>query len=347
MANKTYRQSFTRFLVGICAVLLLGSGLSGCSPAPLGQTSATFKEAFANDSLVQKGVAANSYLNESPYEIKSFSIESVEQQNDTKVTADFAATIENNNFITEIEGTATYLQASDSSPAYEFDVTSSNTTPKKGIDFDKSNGLENIDSVLSDDRVSCTVETADTFSYWFADSSVNHLYTYQFDGTSWKQKSDDVQHKVVYKDINGNYLAKTGDLTKITLFEISNLDANTGSFDVNYRIGEYSSGYQNMIFHPEINGTLTATIEPTLDERNDESDKYTYKFKATGTSDRGNGKEATFEGYFSTNEFGEKIIQITSASISSEEVAKAQYSFASDHVTTPVLKLESGVLYKQ
>lgn len=347
MVKKAYWQRLARSLVGICTVLVLCSALSGCSPAPLGQTTTTFEEAFAEDVLVQKGIASSSYLNESPYEVKSFTAENIEKRSETGVTADFSATIENDNFMTEMSGTATYLQEPDGPSTYEFDVVSSETTPKKGIDFDKSNGLEHIDPVLSDDRTSCMVEIVDTFSYWFADSSVKHLYTYQFDGSRWALKSDDVQHEVTYKDIDGNYLAKTGDLTKVTLFDISNLDAATGSFDVAYRIGEYSSGYQNMLFHPEINGTLKATIEPALDGKNDESDKYTYKFKAVGTSDRGNGKEATFEGYFSTNEFSEKIIQITSASISSEEVAKAQYSFASDHVTTPVLKLEAGVLYKQ
>ncbi|MDD6730095.1 MAG: zinc ribbon domain-containing protein [Eggerthellaceae bacterium] len=289
----------------------------------MGQTPDKFKTAFENDSIATNGIAKNDYLNDSTYTVTSFKAENIKKVNEFEVTADITATIENDNFKTDIQAVGAYYDATKSqnevaqallSQGYMFEVTSSTTTPKKGIDFDKTNGLDAANSVLSDDATSCTVDVNKSNSFWFADSTIDTHYTYTFDGTEWKFSNKDESDQFTYKkDIEGNYAAKvSSSLAQLQKFTISNLNTEKGTFQIDYSLLATPAGAQDTT----VTGTIQATIDPSQQSNSSngkQADGKLYYFEGTGTSDSGDG-QAEIKGYFTTSKSGESSIELSTFS---------------------------------
>ncbi len=150
-------KRFTGFVLFAFLVVATAMVMAGCSSGPLGQTPDKIKEAFLEEAIMQKGVVDNAYVSESDYELKEFNVENIEEvTKGVEVDADFSATIENANFVSDMSGVVKYSRVEDTDGGYYlFDITSYETTPKKGIDFDESRNLENVDAVLSEDSKTC------------------------------------------------------------------------------------------------------------------------------------------------------------------------------------------------
>lgn len=310
-------------IVAAIVVLVVAFNASGCTV--LGQTPDKFKTAFASDSIVQYGIADDDYVHESAYSITSFSCNNIRKVTDYQVDADIKATIENDNFKTEIVATGTYFDMANNSAAqrygytpqgYTFSVKSSATTPKKGIDFDTSNGLSNCQATLSDDATSCSVDVDSTYDSWFVTADSNHVYTYRFDGQRWTFVDETEKTTFEYKDdIEGDYSGRTGTLTNFSRFTISALDAESGTFIIDYTVSQ-----PNVFgWGPDsVSGTVQTAIEPTTEHgifwgESEEDGRY-YCFDAVGSSDSGDG-QAKISGYFTASANGECSIQLTSTSI--------------------------------
>lgn len=344
------RPKRTRFLivaVAMCVILACGFILSGCSAGPLGQSAEKFKQAFLEDAIVQNGIAGNQYVKDSAYEIKEFEIGDIEQTSDTEVFAPFNAKIENANFITDVSGTATYTQMRGTDGGYYvFECDSSETTPKKGIDFDEGRKLEDVEAILSDDGKSCSVEVIKDYEFWFVDSEVKTVYSYEFTGQNrWEYKGDDKQHTTVYKDIDGTYAANSGDLTDLAAFEVSNLNAEKGTFDIAYTSKETSIpvGISRTRVYPEIHGTLTATFDPIYDDKDKMEDGYSYRFEAKGTTDQGADKTVYITGYFTVNSNNELGISISRFSQATDYYSE----YSGDLLTNNDVSMGTGFLIKQ
>lgn len=345
--EKNKEKKLYRVALLVCVIGALGIVLSGCSTAPLGQTPEKIKEAFLEEAIMQNGVAGNAYLNDSEYELTEFSVENIEEvTKGVEVDGDFTATIENANFVSEMSGVAKYSQVSGSDGGYYlFDIQSYDTTPKKGIDFDESKKLENVESVLSEDGKNCSVEVVKDYEFWFVDSQIKNVYTYEFTGQSgWKYTGNDKQHTTVYKNIDGGYAANSGDLTDLAAFEISNLDSTKGTFDIAYSAKETSIpiGLSRTRTYPEIHGTLTAAINP--DNRGDNilEDGYSYFFTAKGATNQGSDKPVEIEGYFVIDGGNQMAIEITKFSQTT--------SYASEYsgdTRTENSAMGTGTLFKQ
>ena len=279
--------------------------LTSCGSSAFGQSEQTFKDAFVSQGLDTKGVASNDFVKETPYSMTAFSVSGIEKSGDNKATAKATATIENESFASEIVYKCTYTDNKDN-PSYSFELESSSTTPKKGIDYDSSHQLYDCDSVLSDDKASCTVSINTDCDEWFVESKNNATYTYKFDGEHWQYADKDESRSVKYKDINGDYAAKSGNAVHFSKFEISDLDSDKGTFVISFTTEEYARGTVTIL---STSGTMKAAIEPQLGGDKALDDGYSYVFEASGNSNSGT-KQASLKGCFTVNSTGEKSIAI-------------------------------------
>lgn len=289
----------------------------------LGQTNATFRAAFEDTPYAQEGVASNEYVAESPYSLVAFNATDITKVSENLVTANATATIENESFSTTYDLRVEYRPHASGSSAhglsnYQFSVLSEETKPLKGIDKDDKRGLEGIEAVLSEDGTNCEVILSEEFDYWFAGGSIDSVYRYTFSGNQWSFDGEDKQANVVYKDIDGAYAAKAGDLTRISAFQISDLDPDKGTFKISCNIDSYKSpGFLIMYTYAEAACSLEAAIEPKQGGTYALDDGMTYEFHASGTSTAGE-KTAEMTGHFTVREDGAAAIDITGMKISME-----------------------------
>ena len=279
--------------------------LTSCGSSAFGQSEQTFKDAFVSQGLDTKGVASSDFVKETPYSMTAFSVSGIEKSGDNKATAKATATIENESFASEVVYKCTYTDSKDN-PSYSFELESSSTTPKKGIDYDSSHQLYDCDSVLSDDKASCTVSIDTDCDEWFVESKNNATYTYKFDGDEWGYADSDESRNVKYKDIEGAYAAKSGNAVHFSKFEISDLDPDKGTFTISFSTEEYMRGTVPI---SSASGTMKAAIEPVLSSTDALDDGYSYQFEASGSSDSGM-KQANLKGCFAVSSTGEKTIAL-------------------------------------
>jgi hypothetical protein len=333
----------TILMVFIAATAFYGMGCS----SNLGQNAKTFKDALLQDMILQNGIASPNYLNDSRYELTLCDVENITKISDSIVSADINATIENANYMTELILIAQYHEApddqdgktaSDPPQGYSFSVESSVTTPKKGIDYDQAFNLANCDAPLGSDGVSCEVSKTAEYGFWFADSVVSTTYSYKFNGTEWDFVNEDISHTITYKDINGEYAAKTGNLTDFSRFSISNFNPEKGTFTISYTIDKPHTGN---FTYPIINGVLEATMDSQEIGDQTQKDGYSYYFEAKGSSDSGKG-EASCQGYFTVSSDGESVIEIDGGGID------VTYTSALPRATyTETAKIAQGSMYRQ
>lgn len=282
----------------------LRCSLAGGSGAAGGKAADELRAAFEQDKIVEQGVASNALVEKSPYEATEFTI-TEETETEFGHAYKIDAAIENANFASTLS-----LSCERRGEIVSFEVTDSSTTPKKGIDFDRENGIDVAESVLAEDGKSCTVLVESPYDYWFIEGKTEQAHTYKFDGTSWSH--DGMRPAADYtfkKDIEGEYLCPAGELPQFSGFTISDLDPDRGTFAIKFTQDAFTSGSSQC---QETHVELTAGIE--IEERSDGTagrmdNGMLYSFKAQGTTDLG-GKTAKMEGYFGVDAEGAPIIVV-------------------------------------
>lgn len=297
--------------LALCAALVLS--LSSCGADTKGQTEETFGEAFYSSEIARNGAFQSDYVNESGYSVTSYTCSNIRGGENGTVNADVEATIENDSFQTALKVTGAYSEDG----GYRFDIAESKTTPKKGIDFDKENGLEDCESELTQGSNGplCTVRVNPSEGYWFLDRMAQGEYAFT-DGVGWQCKSFDSK-PVFNKELEGAYArvpkeSESNDFPfddgdyLITGYTISNFDPDAMTFDVEYSItGNFDD-------KATISGKATAKIE---EEDRGSMDAETlnvthwkgYSFKGEGTSNAGDGT-ATVSGKIDVSADGERVI---------------------------------------
>jgi hypothetical protein len=354
--KPTVKVKGTFIAIGVLAVVFIVAvfvlaNILGFST--LGQTSSTFKTGLESDDIVANGVASDNFLNSSAYTVTNYTCDDIKKVTDTVVTATVTATIENDNYTTDLVLDASFCKASNASSQdqYHFVQKSATTTPKKGIDFDKDNDLSDCRTPLNEDGKSCTVVQNKTNEMWFATDVVSTTYNYEFDGQKWsrsknssKNSTNNKTYAVTYNNaINGSYGAKTGDLTSFSSIAISNLDPAKGTFNIAYVISVKSNYNVNGISHSDVSGNMTATIDRkdtgSSSSTGNNVDGCTYSFEAKGSSNSGDG-QATMKGYFTTSDSGEQTIKITGGKIDYSSTLYKTTTNASQNVA-------SGTIFKK
>lgn len=295
----------------LCAALALS--LSACGPDTKGQTEETFGEAFHSSEIARNGTFQSDYVNESSYSVTSYTCSNIRGGENGAVNADVEATIENDSFQTNLKATGVYSEEG----GYRFNVTESSSTPKKGIDFDKENGLENCESELTQgpNGPLCTAWENPPEGYWFLDRMAQGEYAFT-DGVGWQCKSFK-RAPVFNKELEGAYTripkenensGRLSDKTHyfITSYTISNFDTEALTFDVEYSItGNFDdkatiSGKATAKMEEEYRGSIDAETLNVTSWKG-------YSFRGEGTSDAGDGT-AKVSGKIDASADGEKTI---------------------------------------
>ena len=348
----------------ILSVIIAAFTLVGCGNRMLGQSEATFREAFSQDAIARNGVASNDHVKESPYEVTAFEVNEMTEVDEVTVRAIITATIENANFTSHLDIEGIFRDSSENPsdiPAYTFSVLSSETAARKGIDFDEARGLIDVDSELCErGRFSTVVNTVD-YDFWFVDTKITTTYTYMFNGTRWYLTDEEQSVSRTFKNIEGSYAARVNNdgseiyyLTDFTNFSISEFDPSTGSFKIAYTIERPTRTFGvGVDTFPVVSGVLEATIDPrTTDEYEVEddfqmNDGFSYYFEARGSSDSGEGN-AVIWGYFSLNSAGDYIIEIAGGSIDvTYQNKNTMIPSLSQGAVSTSAPLEAGTLFKQ
>lgn len=319
----------------IIAIFVL-YGMSGAGA--LGQTDGTFKAAFETSNIVRKGIAHNDYVDETPYSITSFECTDIKKTSDYEVAAHMKAVIENESFKTEITALATYVDGtklpSDYSWAagfvdgYSFDVTSTTTTPKKGIDRDDTNIARAFEASLSDDGTTCTATVRETEQTWFADAQFTTVYSYRFKDNRWTYVGADTTSVYDYHDIEGTYQQRgRSDMT----FTVRDLNPEKGSFVV-----DYSASESDFVFNYSVTGTLNVDIIATAkQDYKTKAMQGVYELAGVGTSSGGDG-QASLRGELKVADSGEAALKVVELSLN--------YSTSSGHSSR---HSKWGMLFKQ
>ncbi len=339
-------------VVVIAVVVFVGMNMTGAFT--LGQNAETFKQAFSRDDIVTYGVVANSYVNDSPYELTSCQVKNIRKINDSQLTAEISATIENANFKSDLTVHAEYralgtqTESGYVGPGYQFQTIADVSTPKKGIDRDPDHGLGECTAELGEDGMSCTVAEESSAEFWFARSETKKVYSYRFHDNMWSFDKVDIQDSVIYQDMEGDYAAKSGDLKKFSQFTISNLDPGKGTFSINYVLNPRAN--TDSTTYSTATGTMNATIDRQQGSNGSSApleDGYTYMFDAQGSSDGGAGS-ASCIGYLLVDASGEKIIKIDKGSFDYTLTQKDLHGDEHPHSDTlSFSNLEQEIMYQQ
>ncbi len=317
-AKQPFKVSKKAVAIGIVVIVLIVAAIVVSmimgAMNPLGQNEGTFRKAFETQKPYDTLFSASSYLTNSPAEIESFSEDGMDKVNDQTVTCVINTTVANDNIKAIASYNATYRQSSQSSNGtYTFELKNVEYEAITGITADPNNDLVNIEAELSEDGTSCTVVESETFDLWFADSSLDTTYKYKFNKAygSWSYDTSDVNHVVTYKDMDGTYTAKSGDLLDLSNFTISSLDADNGSFTITCTRAAKTMSYST---NPEVKATFNVTLDPeaahSTSATGREQDGYIYRFESKGSTDSGN-KNANITGYITQGDGNAPAIYIT------------------------------------
>ncbi len=248
-APRQPKKKRTLLVAGIAAAVLVVAIAIGAvwwvtTGSTLGVNEDSFKEAFAESDIVKNGFAAADFVEPSAYQVTAFSVAEPERVEDATLTSG-SATIENDNFSTQMNFTASYT----SEDGYQFSVTSHATTPTTGITVDNENGLGTVESKLTSGDT-CEVTREGDADTWFADITYTDVYTYRFKDDAWMfwdsertNGEDEVTDAIV-----GSYKVSSSDADwGLTSLSIDSFDPATGKMQISYAAANAS-------------GTLTATL---------------------------------------------------------------------------------------
>ncbi|WP_282190802.1 zinc ribbon domain-containing protein [Adlercreutzia caecimuris] len=328
-------------IVGVVSMLTGG--------ATLGQTTDTVRRAFEAQQPYLAEVPSSEYTNDSPYSIASFEVTDMKVQRGDWLTAQIKTAIENESFRVDLTYSLDYYpypdtayRSPDQTGDYVFNLMSRSVTPKKGVERDDANGVGGEGLELNEETGTCQTTVDKTYQFWFADAVSSKTITYAVGEHGWYVEDENTTRRVTYKDLDGEYRAKTGDLTKFAQFTLSGLNAETGTFTITYKVNGWTEegGWGHPDSYSEASGTLTAAIEPSTSDYGGQSDGYSYYFEAQGDSDHGS-RQASLSGYLIQSDDGSKAIEINSVSIGQDEID------GRNGEVSPIVFSGTGIIYKQ
>lgn len=328
-------------MLALCACLV---GLCGCSSV-LGTSEQSWTEALKADSVLNNGFARNDFVEETPYEILDVTCSDITKLNDNEASANLTATIENASFTSNVTLSGFYNKQTQQ---YGFQPTDIKTTPKKGVDFilDDTGNKTAVESDFDgQSKSTCTVEVES--QAWFIENPIRYTYSFSFDELSgaWIQ-DDEPTPEFTFANIDGDYYAKTGDLTNCSKFTISNFDVTTGAFNIEYAttVVAYSNAGGTVKKEIDVSGTLSGYVDP--DQSSDFLTSGRMYIEAKGNSDSGEG-QASLQGYLVTSTAGEKSIEVQNFAF--DAAATSSFFIPDDNqpLDSSRTRYWNGNLYKQ
>lgn len=171
------------------------------------------------------GLAANDYVNPSPYHVSDVSLASISEDGE-KISADVNATIANDSFSSEVTARFSATRTGDEGHGdAEVSLVDVVTTPLSGISGDPEHGVsaEDVTDYEAGDTYCRATVVENTSGSWLLSSGTTTSYRYEFDGDAWRfDGADRGEETTEYGDLEGTYVADGISLT------ISDLDKKTG-----------------------------------------------------------------------------------------------------------------------
>lgn len=171
------------------------------------------------------GLAANDYVNPSPYHVSDVSLASISEDGE-KISADVNATIANDSFSSEVTARFSATRTGDEGhEGVEISLVDVATTPLSGISGDPEHGVsaEDVTDYEAGDTYCRATVVENTSGSWLLSSGTTTSYRYEFDGDAWRfDGADQGEETTEYGDLEGTYVADGISLT------ISDLDKKTG-----------------------------------------------------------------------------------------------------------------------
>lgn len=237
-----------------------------------------------------EGFASNDYVEEAKYHVKDVEVSDIEEENG-RVTATAEATIQNRFFVSEATFTVSaHIDSDNEISSVRFELEDQTTTPRCGVTRDDDNGGAALDSELSSDKKSCSVETT---GCWVT-GGTKVAKKYIFTGKKWELDSSNTTGEQNQWDVAGTYYS--GD----DYIEITNWDNSRHAATVKFYM-ECSLNLDN--------GSEDCSVTATLDSvqiMDAGDDYYWFRFEDYGAkTSTGRPAFVHVDVYFNPTEEGE------------------------------------------
>ena len=308
-----------RVLIGLAIALVLAGSALAVAYFALDVPSwfqdvelADVERTLEQDEGFMAGFASNDYVTPSAYTLSDVAIDSSGEGEDGSVTVQAAARLTNDSFESDCTATLLFVRAADAGTYSQFsevDTSSYDPSDWVGVVLDSSATTRAIAGVTVDaefgsafepsfDEASqtCSYTTTATTDLWFATRSTSTTYTYTFDGTAWTRAAGEPQQTLSYNAdaLQGEYQAQSGDAGRMDAFRITNVDATSGAFVVEYQATP--SGFGSESITGVINCTISIVDASDAARGYRQADGFAYAFSGDGSS-TGGENTAHIEGY--------------------------------------------------
>lgn len=308
-----------RVLIGLAIALVLAGSALAVAYFALDIPSwfqevelADVERTLEQDEGFMAGFASNDYVTPSAYTLSDVAIDSSGEGEDGSVTVQATARLTNDSFESDCAATLLFVRASNAGTYSQFsevDTSSYDPSDWVGVVLDSSATTRAIAGVTVDaefgsafepsfDEASqtCTYTTTATTDLWFATRSTSTTYIYTFDGTAWTRAAGEPQQTLSYNAdaLQGEYQAQSGDAGRMDAFRITNVDATSGTFVVEYQATP--SGFGSESITGVINCTISIVDASDAARGYRQADGFAYAFSGDGSS-TGGENTAHIEGY--------------------------------------------------
>ncbi|WP_165044797.1 MULTISPECIES: zinc ribbon domain-containing protein [unclassified Adlercreutzia] len=278
----------TAIIAGACAaaivvIAIVAFAVMGANPI----SNDRLRDDVNASNFATTGVVPSNYVNESPYEITDFKVDDQQKSKQNLfgaelecVTATFTGTMSNANFETDFTGEVSYMKENGEWVLFsDPSITSSTTTPLKGVDFIDENtessdsavvySTSDFASTLDGGEGSYTSTATQKVSYdmWFATDTATSTATFAFSETDGWQMQGEAQ--LSGQATEWKLAGKTFELTdesnygKVTA-SLSFSNATSETLDADYVI-DYDNKREDKTYYKYHNVDLTGAVtnEPT------------------------------------------------------------------------------------
>ena len=280
-------------------------------PSLFGQPdAAAVAEVLKSNADFMDGFAANDYVEPSAYALSDVAITACEQDDDGSMIVDATAMLENASFESACTVSLKFardgqqerypdLQGADAGATGWVGAVlqaTADTRAIAGVTVDPE-FPEGFAPAFDDTAQTCTYTAEQSYEFWFGSNKVQTVYTYVFNGEAWTRSAGVPSAAVAYDSaaILGDYVPHAGDAASLEAFRITNFDAGSGAFAVEYRAT--APGFVN----DSVSGVFQCTLvqsDPTDATRAyQQTDGSIYAFSGEGSSSGGAGT-ASIEGSF-------------------------------------------------
>lgn len=263
---------------------------------------AAVEQVLAADPDIMDGFASDDYVEATPYELTDVQVASCETAEDGSVALSATATVANESFESDVSATLVFArtpakgryaaleQSTDTDDGWSGAVVQQTATTRAIAGVTRDDDFAgSFDPTFDEAAQTCSYTAERTFDLWFGETAVSTPYTYAFDGHAWTRSQGEATSSTSYDAdaIQGSYTASDGSLAALQSFTVSNFDAATGAFTIEYRA--QAPGFGAAAVAGVIDCTLSRGAADGDARSYRQTDGCAYTFSGEGSSTGGSG----------------------------------------------------------